>query len=155
MNIAWRAISMQSDPKSGYEVGFLEQLSNCIEIVAEKGIKVVTNAGALNPLELAKQVEFLWNGRGLEGKLKVASVLGDDVTELLKGEGWKELRRTLTHLDDDGLTLEGWLFEPLCGCAYIGAWGIVEALKKGADIVSFGGVTDASPVIGLAAWWYD
>jgi Acyclic terpene utilisation family protein AtuA len=154
MNIAWRAMSMQSDPKSGFEVGFLEQLSDCVEIVAEKRIRVVTNAGALNPLELATQVEMLCKERGLEGKLKVASVLGDDVTELVTGKGARDLRRKLTHLDDDGVTLEDWGFEPLCGCAYIGAWGIVEALRNGADIVVCGRVTDASPVVGLAAWWY-
>lgn len=154
MNIAWNAIAKSADPSLGYEAGFLDQLSQCIDSTVTKGLKVITNAGALNTAALAAKVEELCRMTGHE-EVVVAQVVGDDITELLRD---KERRRKLKlqHLDHAELTLGEWELseEVRCGVAYIGAWGIVEALKAGADIVICGRVTDASPVIGAAAWWY-
>jgi hypothetical protein len=154
MNIAWNAIAKSSDPALGYEAGFLDQLSQCMDSIVAKGLKVVTNAGALNTAALASKVEELCRATGHK-EVVVAQVVGDDITELLKD---KDMRRKLemNHLDHEEQNLAGWdMNEQIqCGVAYIGAWGIVEALKAGADIVICGRVTDASPVIGTAAWWY-
>lgn len=154
MNIAWNAIAKSSDPALGYEAGFLDQLSQCMDSIVAKGLKVVTNAGALNTAALASKVEELCRATGHK-EVVVAQVVGDDITELLKD---KDMRRKLEmhHLDHEEQNLAGWdMNEQIqCGVAYIGAWGIVEALKAGADIVICGRVTDASPVIGTAAWWY-
>jgi hypothetical protein len=154
MNIAWNAIAKSESPSLGYEAGFLDQLSQCIDSVVAKGLKVITNAGALNTAALASKVEKLCQQTGHE-RVIVAQVVGDDITELLKD---KERRRKLKlpHLDHEEQTLGDWGLnkEIHCGVAYIGAWGIVEALREGADIVICGRVTDASPVIGAAAWWY-
>jgi hypothetical protein len=154
MNIAWNAIVKSNDPSLGYEVGFLDQLSECIDSIVRKGLKVITNAGALNTTALASKVEGLCLERG-HSQVVVAQVLGDDITGLLKG---KETRKEfkLNHLDHEKKDLDNWDLreEVHCGVAYIGAWGIVEALKAGADIIICGRVTDASPVIGAAAWWY-
>ena len=62
----------------------------------------------------------------------------------------------LHHLDHPEQTLEDWALEENihCGVAYIGAWGIVEALRAAADMVICGRVIDASPIIAAAAWWY-
>ncbi|KAJ5102605.1 hypothetical protein N7532_003134 [Penicillium argentinense] len=150
MNIAWNAIAKSQDPSLGYEAGFLMQLDESINLIAEKKIKVVTNAGALNTEALAQQVHDSCLSKGYRDT-KVAVVLGDDISELV----WDpKTRRNLAHLDHSDWMCGDWPLEPHCGVAYIGAWGIVEALKEGADIVICGRVTDASPVIGAAAWWY-
>ena len=154
MNIAWNAIAKASDPSQGYEVGFLSQLEESIDIIVDKKIKVVTNAGALNTEALREKVRELCAQKG-HGHLRIAAVLGDDVTaevtEMLRrapGEG-----SGFRHLDHSDQCFVEWAKEfedPASAVAYIGACGIVEALKKGADIVLCGRVTDASPVVCLA-----
>jgi hypothetical protein len=153
LNIAWNAIRKHDDPTKGYEVGFLEQLDDCIDIIAEKKIKLVSNAGALNTQECAKKVREICAARGHE-HLKVAYIEGDDITEYVtNAQKLKEIGGVV-HLDHQEQKLESWGETPYCGVAYFGAWGIVEALRNGADIVVCGRVTDASPVIALAAWWH-
>lgn len=154
LNIAWNAIRRHDDKTKGYEVGFLEQLDDCIDIIAEKKIKVVSNAGALNTPECARKVQEICEKHG-QSHLKVAYVEGDDITEYVTNE--EKLREVggVVHLDHQEDKLESWNEQPYCGVAYFGAWGIVEALRNGADIVICGRVTDASPVIALAAWWHN
>ncbi|KUL86297.1 hypothetical protein ZTR_08543 [Talaromyces verruculosus] len=150
MNIAWNAIAKSNDPSMGYEPGFLTQLTESIDLITERGIKVVTNAGALNTQALAAKVQEMCHSRGHKDVV-IAMVLGDDISHIVTDP---EKRKKLLHLDHSEWALEDWQLEPYCGVAYIGAWGIVEALNAGADIVICGRVTDASPVIGAAAWWY-
>ncbi|KAB8263106.1 hypothetical protein BDV32DRAFT_156623 [Aspergillus pseudonomiae] len=151
MNIAWNAITKSKDPDLGYESGFLSQMSDCLDIVAAKDIKVVANAGALNTSSLMQKVCALCKERGYD-QIIVASVLGDDISEPIQKQepGFQDLH----HLDHVDWKLKDWPLTPHCAVAYIGAWGIVEALNSGANIVVCGRVTDASPVIGAAAWWY-
>jgi Acyclic terpene utilisation family protein AtuA len=151
MNIAWNAISKSQDPKSGYEFGFLSQLTDCLDDIVERDIKVITNAGALNTPSLAKEVAMLCEQKG-HGHVIVAQVLGDDISSLVTNH--PDSLGLHHHLDHEDWHLRNWQLEPHCGVAYIGAWGIVEALKAGAQIIICGRVTDASPVIGAAAWWY-
>ncbi|CAD0082729.1 unnamed protein product [Aureobasidium vineae] len=154
MNIAWESIKKAEDPELGYDLGFLRQLTECIDDIAERQTKIITNAGAMNAPVLARKVEELCQSRGHD--LVVATILGDDVSHLLK-KGKSDYRvLDFPHLDNEEQFLENWNdeLEPTCATAYIGAWGIVAALKEGADIVICGRVTDASPVIGAAAWWY-
>jgi hypothetical protein len=150
MNIAWNGIAKQKDPELGYEAGFLHQLRDSIDIIAEKKIKIVTNAGALNTAALTRKVQELCESQG-HGNLSIASVYGDDVSHLVTcpNSGYK-----FPHLDDVKMDLGGWNLKPAYATAYIGAWGIIAALRAGADIVICGRVTDASPVIGLSAWWH-
>lgn len=129
MNIAWNAIAKAQDDQVGFEQGFLDQLGSCLDLIVQRGIKVVSNAGALNTPALATKVEGLCRERGVGGVV-VAQVLGDDISECLDGE--------LRHLDHEEWRLGDWPFNPHCGVAYIGAWGIVEALNAGADIVICG-----------------
>jgi hypothetical protein len=144
MNIAWNAIAKSQDSSLGYEAGFLVQLEESLDDIVRNGIKVVTNAGALNTMELTRRVEEMCRKRG--HGLVVAAVLGDDISS--------NMDLSLQHLDHPEWTLAKLGLEPYCGVAYIGCWGIVEALEQGADIVICGRVTDASPVIGAAAWWH-
>ncbi|BCS28596.1 acyclic terpene utilization AtuA family protein [Aspergillus puulaauensis] len=152
MNIAWNAITKSQDPELGYEVGFLAQLEESLDDIMERKIKVVTNAGALNTPALTWRVQQLCRERGL-GDIIIASVVGDDMSAIVTDPSQRaELR--MPHLDHPEKLLDDWDVEPYCGVAYIGAWGIVEALKANAQIVICGRITDASPVIGAAAWWY-
>lgn len=154
LNIAWNAIRKYDDPLKGYEVGFLEQLDECIDIIAERKIKLVTNAGALNTPQCAKLAKEICERHG-QSHLKVAYIEGDDISELVTDEVKLGELGSLKHLDHPEQTLQSWGKKPLCGVAYFGAWGIVQALHEGADIIICGRVTDASPVIALSAWWHN
>ncbi|KAJ9424236.1 DUF1446 domain-containing protein [Fusarium oxysporum] len=153
MNIAWNAITKQEvDPNLGYENGFFEQLDECLDDIMQRDIRVVTNAGALNTDALYDKVRALCEKRGY-GDCVVAKVLGDDVSNVVMD---RERRRDvqITHLDHPEQTLDSWGFTPCCATAYIGCWGIVQALRSGARIVICGRCTDASPVMGAAAWYH-
>ncbi|GAB7352399.1 hypothetical protein MBLNU459_g2828t2 [Dothideomycetes sp. NU459] len=154
LNIAWNAIRKYDDPTKGYEAGFLEQLEESIDTIARKKIKLVCNAGALNTPECTRQVKNICEKHG-HGALKVAYVEGDDISDIVVDSDKRNSLGGIVHLDHPEKSLDSWDNTPLCGVAYFGAWGIVEALKQGADIVICGRVTDASPVIALAAWWHD
>ena len=127
---------------------FLRQVTPELPAIAEKGLKIVVNAGALNPEGLAEKVREAIALAGVD--LRVAAVTGDDLLDRvqeLAGAG------QLRHLDT-GLPLGNLSGRILAANAYLGAWGIVEALKAGADIVVTGRVTDASLTVGPAAWWH-
>ena len=124
--------SRAKDPTKGYATTFLRQLEDTLALAVERGVTLVTNAGGLNPAGLADAVRELAARLGLA--VRVAHVEGDDL---------------LARSGELGLsTPEG---APLTANAYLGAWGIVEALRSGADVVVTGRVTDASLVVGPAA----
>jgi hypothetical protein len=115
-------------PERGYAKTFLTQLEQCLGIAHDRGVRIVANAGGLNPAGLARAVRAVADRLGVP--VKVAHVEGDDL---------------LPRAD------ELQLGSPLTANAYLGAWGIVECLNSGADIVVTGRVTDASVVVGPAA----
>ncbi|HWD51525.1 MAG TPA: acyclic terpene utilization AtuA family protein, partial [Acidimicrobiales bacterium] len=110
-------------------------------------IKVVTNAGGLNPAGLAEQVRQLADKLGLA--VSVAHVEGDDLMPRLEKSQFEG--NPLTHLDT-GQPLADAAGEVVTANAYLGAWPIVEALHGGADVVVCPRITDASLVVGPAAW---
>ncbi|MBM7776220.1 hypothetical protein JOD54_006424 [Actinokineospora baliensis] len=112
------------DPSGGYVRTFLRQLERSLVTAVDRGVKIVTNAGGLNPAGLADAVRALAADRGLD--VRVAHVEGDD----LRGPEFP-----------DALTAN----------AYLGGWGIAACLAAGADVVVTGRVTDASLVVGPAA----
>ena len=117
------------DPTLGYAKTFLRQLEQHLGTALDKGVKVVTNAGGVNPAGLADQIRALTERLGLDAR--IAHVEGDD------------LLPRAADLGIDG--------EPLAANAYLGGWGIAECLNAGADVVVTGRVTDASLVVGPAA----
>jgi hypothetical protein len=134
----------------GFAAGFVPQLRADLKRIAEQGVKVITNAGGLAPEECAQAIRDAAAELGLE--LKVAAITGDNlIDELprLAAEGEKFLNL------DDGRALQLSGANVLTANAYLGAWPIVEALRSGADIVIAPRVTDASLVIGPAAWFFD
>jgi hypothetical protein len=129
--------------EAGYAGTFLLQMEQVLATCIAKGIKVVTNAGGLNPAGCADKVRDIAAKLGLDAK--VAHVEGDDLMPRIDG-----LRPQLTHLDT-GQPLTG---TPLTANAYLGGWGIAAALAAGADVVVCPRVTDAALVVGPAAWWH-
>jgi hypothetical protein len=153
LNIAWNAIRKYQDSTKGYEPGFLDQLEASIDTIVSRGIKVVSNAGVLNVVECAKRTKEICLNHGYN-ELVVAYVEGDNISDIITDPERLKNIGGINHLDHPSETLEDWN-KPYCGVAYFGCAGIVEALKQGADIVICGRVTDASPVIALAAWWHN
>ncbi|KAE8353372.1 hypothetical protein BDV28DRAFT_157065 [Aspergillus coremiiformis] len=155
VNIAWRALEREEYPERGYETAFLAHLShkNAAEVIAQKGIKIVHNGGALNPYGLYKATKELLERDDL-GNLKVAWVDGDNVVEQVLAAKKAGTASQFPHLDIEDVDLGSLENRILSANAYIGASGIVAALNAGAQIVICGRCCDASPVIGLSAWWY-
>ncbi|HET9421869.1 MAG TPA: acyclic terpene utilization AtuA family protein [Nocardioides sp.] len=112
------------DASLGYARTFVTQVEDCLGLALEKGVKLVSNAGGLNPAGLADRLREVASGLGLEAR--IAHVEGDDVRGLGFG--------------DNALTAN----------AYLGGFGIAAALDAGADVVVTGRVTDASLVVGPA-----
>jgi hypothetical protein len=137
------------DPSAGYATTFLRQLEPVLGQIAERGTKVVVNAGGLNPRGLAEATRGLIERCGVP--LNVSWVEGDDVRETI--EGLREAGAEFPHLDS-GRPLSAWGYEPITANAYLGGFGIAAALRGGADIVITGRVADASLVVGPAAWWW-
>jgi hypothetical protein len=147
MLILWKA--RQKDPSAGYAKTFLTQMEQVLGTCLDRGIRVVANAGGLNPGGLAAELTTLAERLGLAPK--IAYVSGDDLTDRLA-----ELvaaGHPLANMDT-GQTLEDAGAKPVTANAYLGGWGIAEALGAGADIVVCPRVTDASLVVGPAAWWH-
>ncbi len=119
------------DPAGGYARTFLHQLEECLGLAMDRGVRIVTNAGGLNPAGLAAEITTLADRLGLA--VRVAHVEGDDL-----------LPRAAELGLDGALTAN----------AYLGGWGIAACLGAGADVVVTGRVTDASLVVGPAAAHY-
>ena len=145
--ILWRM--KQKDSNTGYALTFLKQMEEVLGTCLDRGIKIVTNAGGLNPAGLAGKMRELADRLGLQAN--IAHIEGDDV--LVKLPELQAHGEKLAHLDT-GLTLAEANIQPIAANAYLGAWGIVEALNTGADVVVCPRVTDASVVVGPAAWHF-
>jgi hypothetical protein len=147
MLILWKA--RRRDSGAGYAKTFLGQLEEVLGTCLDRGIRIVTNAGGLNPGGLAEQVGLLAEKLGLAPR--IAHVTGDDLVDRI-GDLTAGGER-FTHLDT-GQDLAAAGVEPVTANAYLGGWGIAAALAAGADIVVTPRVTDASLVVGPAAWWH-
>ncbi|MCQ4042290.1 acyclic terpene utilization AtuA family protein [Streptantibioticus rubrisoli] len=145
MLILWKA--RQRDPHGGYAVSFLAQMREVLGSCLERGIKVVVNAGGLNPAGLAAKLGELAALAGLAPK--IAHLEGDDLLPRLAQ--LQAAGEEFAHMAT-GQPLADAEVRPVTANAYLGAWGITEALRAGADVVICGRVTDASLVVGPAAW---
>ncbi len=147
MLILWKARGR--DPGLGYATTFLRQMEEVLGTCLERGVKVVANAGGLNPAGLAAQITELAGRLALPAR--VAYITGDDLAPVL-GE-LRAAGHELTNLDT-GLPLAKADLPVVTANAYLGGWGIAAALEAGADVVICPRVTDASLVVGPAAWWH-
>ncbi|WP_434742001.1 acyclic terpene utilization AtuA family protein [Micromonospora sp. SH-82] len=110
----------ERDPALGYARTFLRQLEGCLGTALDRGVRIVTNAGGVNPAGLASAIGSLADRLGL--RLRIGYVEGDALDR------------------PDALTAN----------AYLGAFGIAACLDAGADVVVTGRVTDASLAVGPA-----
>ncbi|WP_407655687.1 acyclic terpene utilization AtuA family protein [Amycolatopsis rhabdoformis] len=147
MLILWKA--KQKDPATGYAKTFLTQIEHVLGTCLDRGVRIVSNAGGLNPAGLAAELGALAERLGLHPR--IAYVDGDDLVPRL--DELQAAGHAFAHLDT-GRKLADAGVRPVSANAYLGAWGITEALRADADLVVTGRVTDASVVVGPAAWWH-
>jgi hypothetical protein len=117
------------DPSLGYAKTFVRQAEECLGTALETGVRLVANAGGLNPAGLASRLREVASGLGLSAS--IAHVEGDDLMPRASSLG---------------------LGDALTANAYLGGFGIARALAGGADVVVTGRVTDASLVVGPCVW---
>ena len=132
-------------PGSGYARTFVKQMEQVMGTCLDQGIKVVSNAGGLDPDHCAEAVAEVADTLGLNPT--IAYVNGDDLLPRLD-----ELRDAGIDIIDFETGEPVAPIDYISANAYLGAWGIVEALERGADIVVTGRTTDAAIVAGPAAW---
>ena len=133
-----------------YDPSFMSTFSPALVHLQERGIKVAVNAGASDTEMLATLVAKTVKEQGLT--LKVAWIQGDEIMDIVNklaasGEKFENICF--------GGNLEDWPFEPIAAQCYLGAAGIAEAFRQGADIVICGRVSDAAPTLGAAMWWHN
>ncbi len=131
------------NPEMGYATDFVEMIRRVLPECRKKGIKIVANAGGVNPQACRRAVANVIRELGLSG-IRVGIVEGDDILDDLRslideGEPFKNM--------DNGEPLEPYLDRVVTANVYIGAEPIVEALRQGADIVITGRATDPSVVL--------
>lgn len=142
------------NPEMGYAGDFLTQLKTCLPLIVEKKVKVINNAGGINPIGLGRQILTLASSMGLD--IKVGVVYGDDIsgqlyeltaagekfTNMETGEGFGGIRNRITSAN-----------------VYLGAEPVVAALDAGCQIIVTGRVTDTgltlAPMIHEFGWAMD
>ncbi len=134
------------NPEAGYDPLLEERMRAVLPLCAARGIKVVTNMGAANPLAAARKAADIARSLGLP--LKIAAVIGDDVLDVCK-------QSDLPIMEFDGTI--GQLGNRLISAnAYLGAEPMVEALRGGADVVITGRASDPAlflaPIIDAFGW---
>ena len=133
------------DPHKGYATDFVGFLRRALPVIAEKGVKVVTNAGGLNPGACRDEVGKLARELGIRG-LKVGIVVGDDVRDRIP-----ELCAAghhLAHMDTGDWLCRVPHTKVLSANVYLGAAPVAKALDEGAQIVVAGRITDTSLALG-------
>lgn len=145
-SVAGYAAELVTDPDAGYSKEFVgPDLEPHLQRLVERGVKIITNAGGLNPLGCAKALQAVTDRLGL--KARIAVVHGDDVLEWVNAD----MRDMFS-----GAALPGAL---VSANAYLGAMPIARALAKGADIVITGRVVDSAlivaPLMHEFGWAWD
>jgi Acyclic terpene utilisation family protein AtuA len=138
------------NPETGYDPLLEERMRTVLPVCASKGIKIVTNMGAANPLAAARKTASLARSMGLRS-LKVAAVIGDDVLAACR-------QSDLPIMEFDG-TISQLGNRLISANAYLGAGPMAEALAGGADVVLTGRASDPAlflaPIIHAFGWPMD
>jgi len=135
------------DSSRGYATDFITQMERILPIIVERGIKVTANAGGVNPRGCARALADAARKQGLGGKLRLGIVTGDDLLAEGRLDGLMARGHQLQNLDT-GRPLRDVRDHVQSANAYLGAGPVVEALKRGAQIVITGRVTDTGLTLG-------
>ncbi len=127
------------DPAAGYDPLLPERLRAVLPLCHRKGVRIITNMGAANPMAAAERARAVAQELGFTG-LKVAAITGDDVLPYLSKGDYR--------IEESGVAVADLRNRIVSGNAYIGAQPIAEALAKGADIVITGRAADPSLFVG-------
>jgi hypothetical protein len=148
--IALAQQAKMKNPAAGYDALLEARMKAVLPICKAKGIKIVTNMGAANPLAGVKKTAEIAKALGLKG-LKIAAVSGDDVLDTVRSKAWR-LEETGTSTGDLGNRI-------VSANAYFGVAPIVKALKDGADVVITGRAADPAlfmaPLVHEFGWAMD
>ncbi|QHT61384.1 DUF1446 domain-containing protein [Paenibacillus lycopersici] len=139
----------QRDPAKGYASDIARQMRELLPIARANGIRIITNAGGMNPAGALQEAKRIARELGLRG-LKLAVVTGDDVREAI--DAFQDEGVPLAHLED-GRDIAAIKDRIVFANAYLGSKPIVEALRQGADVVITGRVTDSA--LFLAPYIYE
>ena len=149
--IARENLDRIKDPEKGYAPSLHERMRTVLPACMKRGVRIITNMGAANPLAGARVTRMEAKELGL-GDVPVAVVLGDDVLSIVRNQPGLALM-------EDGKPLESILPKVVSANAYLGADVIAEALGTGAPIVVTGRVGDPSlflaPMLHEFGWSYD
>lgn len=141
------AIAQQAkmkDPNAGYDALLAQRMEAVLQSCKEKGIKIITNMGAANPIAGAQKIKEIAQQLGIAG-LKIAAVTGDDVVAIVRDGDY-----TILETGENLATIKEQI---VSANAYLGTKPIVDALKNGADIIITGRVAD--PALFLAPLLYE
>ncbi len=156
VTMAILAKQRRRDPNAGYARDFLAQLREVLPACVERGIRIITNAGGVNPLACRDAVEALARELGVADRVRVGVVLGDDISGEL--DALLAAGERLAHMET-GRPLSDIREEVLSANVYLGAAPIVTALELGATVVVAGRVTDTAvtlaPMIHEFGWAAD
>ena len=131
----------ERDPRMGYARDFIGAMESVLPAVVERGVKVIANAGGVNPVACAEAVLGVARTAGAAGKVRVGVVTGDDLLPRL--DELIASGHALTHMES-GAPLSTVRDRVLSANAYIGSTPIVEALARGANVVVTGRSTDTA-----------
>lgn len=137
-----------ADPAAGFDERLTERMEAVLPACVAHRVRIVTNMGAANPVAAGERVQGIASRLGLHG-LRIATITGDDVLATVQSEAFADL--------DDGSPLRP--ERMVSANAYLGAEPIVEAIRRGADVVITGRVADPSlflaPIAAHHGWALD
>ena len=136
--------------RPGYATTFITQMEQVLGLCHDRGVKVVSNAGGIDPHGCADRMREIADRLGID--VTVAVVDGDDLTDRL--DEIRSAGELFRHLDT-GEVWSGRDHDVVAANAYLGGHGVSAALRAGADVVITGRVADAAVVSGAAAWWHE
>lgn len=143
---------MAKDPSAGYARDFVALMGRIFPTCVERRIRVVSNAGGVNPLQCADALVAMARASGVGGRTKIGLVMGDDLMDRL--DELLAAGHELRHMES-GWPLSEVRARVQSANAYLGAAPIVEALRRGADVVLTGRAIDAALTYGPLVYEFD
>ena len=131
----------ERDPRMGYARDFIGAMESVFPAVAERGVKVIANAGGVNPVACAEALLDAASRHGVRGKIRIGVVTGDDI--LARLDELMAAGHELKNMDT-GEPLSAIRDRVMSANAYIGSDPIVEALALGANVLVIGRSTDTA-----------